>query len=235
VRMSLPEILVPEWPEDPSLYVQALWGLRCFDVPAITVEDRHRTQMYAAERNRKEAKLNVASIDGWLESIDTKVRVEPLSTLNLPRVAQLYNKTNQLNLSTRRLTEAEIMDWASQPGRAVWSISVSDKFGDLGLTGVLGLAVEGDLVRLVDYVLSCRAMGRMVEETMFHLAVDWARRLKAQRVVATYLPTERNRPTLDVLRKGQLAEESPNEFVWNCTDDYLKPKCINLEVSPSKE
>jgi FkbH-like protein len=113
VREALPEVLVPEWPEDKRLYVQALLGLDCFDKPALTDEDRQRTQMYVQERKRTEARSSVGSMDEWLASLNMVVTVYPLDQGNLARVAQLLNKTNQMNLSTRRLSEPELLAWAS--------------------------------------------------------------------------------------------------------------------------
>lgn len=232
VRGSLHEVLVPEWPTDPALYTQAIWNLGCFDVPALTEEDRSRTAMYVAERSRKEVKAQVESVEDWLSKLGTEVIVEPLNDKNLPRVAQLYNKTNQLNLTTRRMSPAEIADWAKSENRRVWSITVKDRFGDLGLTGVIGLEHQNDKVQLVDYILSCRVMGRMVEETMFHLAASWARARDAKQLVATYVPTPRNRPTLETLAKAQLREEKQNEFLWICEQVYAKPESVTVHAPP---
>jgi FkbH-like protein len=232
VKMALPQVLVPDWPEDPSQYVQALHGMGCFDVTALTNEDRQRTTMYVTERARTEVKQKSATVEDWLESIETKVVVEPLSEENLNRVAQLYNKTNQLNLTTRRLSAAEISAWAKSPERRIWTISVKDRFGDMGLTGVIGLERRGEDMILVDYILSCRVMGRQVEESMFYLAVEWARIQQTKRLVANYRPTERNRPTLEVLHKAQLPESQPGEFVWLCEQSYLRPRFLHLEINP---
>ena len=86
------------------------------------------------------------------------------------------------------------MAWASEPGRATWCVTVSDRLGDAGLTGLVSVAVDGDEARLVDFVLSCRVMGRRVEPAMVHLASGLARELGARRLVATFLPTAKNDP-----------------------------------------
>src|SRR5207237_10807125 len=120
-REALPEVFVPEWPEEKFLYRSALEGLRCFDSPSLSREDLERTRMYAEEQKREDLRKEVGSIAEWLKSLDIKVRAEPLGPANIARAAQLLNKTNQLNLSTRRMTETELLAWARAPGRAFWT------------------------------------------------------------------------------------------------------------------
>jgi FkbH-like protein len=231
LRAALPDVLVPEWPEDPCFYVQALQRLRCFDTASVSDEDRGRTGMYAAERARRE--LQGGSIQDWLNQLGTRVTVEAVSQANIARVEQLFNKTNQLNLSTRRLSGAEILGWAEKPRRTLLACSVADKFGDLGLTGILAVeALEGSAT-LVDYVLSCRVMGRKVEETLVHVAVEEARAMGAKRFVANYVPTPRNAPTLDVLRGSGLHEEAEHRFTWNASEPFPKPEGVTLERKPA--
>ncbi|HKQ71154.1 MAG TPA: hypothetical protein VJT73_17535, partial [Polyangiaceae bacterium] len=229
VREALPEVLVPEWPEDKLLYPSAFAKLRCFDTPAVSREDLERTRMYADERKRDQAQKQVGSIAEWLKSLDLKVRVEPVGPANLARATQLLNKTNQLNLTTRRMTEPELLEWSKDPLRSFWTVSVSDRFGDAGLTGLVGIEVEGDAVRIVDYVLSCRVMGRKVEETMAHLAVEAARARGASSVVATFLPTAKNKPCLTFWRSSGFANVDDREFRWDAREPYPLPEPITLD------
>jgi FkbH-like protein len=227
VRAAVPEMLVPEWPDDPALYVQALSRLNCFDTAVISDEDRTRSQMYAADRSRRS--LLTGSLSDWLTQLGTRMTVQVVSSANLPRVGQLFNKTNQLNLATRRLTPEQLTAWAEAPNRTLLAFSVADKFGDLGLTGVVSVEVDGEVARVVDYLLSCRVMGRKVEETAIHVAVEIARRAGARTVIATFRPTDRNTPTLKVLRDSGLVERSPLEFSWDCTDPFPKPPTVAVE------
>ena len=116
VGEALPEVVVPEWPEDKLLYTKALHDLACFDTPSVTEEDSERTQLYAAERKRVAVRDEATSFDEWLRSLGTQVRIERLNASNLPRTVQLLNKTNQMNLSTRRMTEAEPLQM-DRPGK----------------------------------------------------------------------------------------------------------------------
>ncbi|MDQ3002360.1 MAG: HAD-IIIC family phosphatase [Fibrobacterota bacterium] len=194
IRSAFPDLLVPEWPEDPCFYAQAFDRLRCFDTADVSREDRRRTEMYVSNKARRE--LQAGSMENWLAQLGTRISVEPVGKSNISRVDQLFNKTNQLNLATRRLTGEEILAWSAHPDRCILACSVSDKFGDLGLTGIIAVEAEKDEARLVDYILSCRVMGRKVEETLIHLAVDIARKFSAKRLLAVYHPTERNAPAL---------------------------------------
>jgi FkbH-like protein len=229
VRETLPEVFVPEWPEDKLAYAPALQSLRCFESPTRSVEDAGRTEMYAAEREREKLRGNVGSLDDWLLSLGLRVRVEALTNATLTRTTQLLNKTNQLNLSTRRLTEPELLDWSRAEGHSLWTLTVSDRLGDAGLTGIISLQREGLVGRIVDFVLSCRVMGRRVEETMVYLAVDAARRMSLTQVVAELVPTAKNRPCLEFWQRSGFHAETPTLFTWSGHDEYPLPHAISLE------
>jgi FkbH-like protein len=230
VREALPEVLVPEWPEDKHMYRSALMSLRCFDTPSISKEDQERTSLYAAERQREKLQASVGSMDEWLKSLGIRVTCEPVRGSNITRSTQLLNKTNQLNLSTRRLTEAELLEWAAGPGRAIWAVSVSDRFGDAGLTGLVSVERGGERVKIVDFVLSCRVMGRKVEEAMVHVAVAHARADRAKHVEAHFLPTAKNKPCLTFWQGSGFASDADMRFVWDASREYALPEPITLEV-----
>ncbi len=228
VREALPEVFVPEWPEDKLLYASAFGQLRCFDAPSISQEDLDRTRMYAEERQRDDLQKQVGSIDEWLMSLGIKVRAEKLGPSNLPRATQLLNKTNQLNLSTRRLNEAELTAWAAAPNHKLWVVSVSDRFGDAGLTGIVSIESEGGSARIVDYVLSCRVMGRKVEETLLHLAVTGALDSGATKVEALYVKTAKNKPCLSAFCRSGFQNYDDELFRWDGPVGYALPDVVEL-------
>lgn len=230
VREALPEVYVPEWPEDKVLYPSALLSLTCFDAPRVSAEDLARTAMYASEKQREELRAQVGSVEDYLRSLEIKVRSEPLGPANLARVTQLLNKTNQMNLTTRRLTEAELSSWVAEPGSSLVAISVSDRLGDAGLTGILSLKTDGGTARIVDFVLSCRVMGRRVEETMAHLAVEIARAGGATRVIAELVPTAKNKPCLGFFEGSGFERQGETTFTWEAETAYPLPSVIALEV-----
>jgi FkbH-like protein len=208
VREALPEVYVPEWPLDPTHYPRALDSLRCFDAAHISAEDVERNAMYATERERTSARDRVSSFDEWLATLDLKIHFERVGGANVARAAQLLNKTNQMNLRTRRLSESELVEWSRVPGHEVWTIHVSDRFGHAGLTGILSLARAGDEVRVEDYVLSCRVMGRRVEETMIWAAKHRASALGGKTLIATPFATAKNKPCIDFFARSGLGKSS---------------------------
>jgi FkbH-like protein len=229
VKETLPEVLVPEWPTDPTLYVRSLNDLNCFDTPVISQEDLSRTQMYLEERERAQLKNSAATVDEWLNSLDMQVTVETLNPANLPRAAQLMNKTNQMNLSTRRMSELELAKWTNQDDHFLWTVRVADRFGDSGLTGIVSLEREGDQARIVDFLLSCRVMGRKVEETMIATAVHKAQELGVDQIYAEYLPTPKNQPCLEFWqRSGFECKEGDHIFRWDSSKQYPVPEQIRL-------
>ena len=216
VRQALPEVFVPAWPREQMLYASTLLGLRCFNAPSISSEDLTRTQMYVSERKRKKLKKTVGSLDDWLRDLKTVVRIEKLGEHNLQRAAQLFNKTNQMNLSTRRLTEKGLIDWARWEENRLWTFRVSDRFGDSGLVGIASLQVRDPDAHIIDFILSCRVMGRRIEETMLCTAIQHARKLKLNAVHIEYLATKKNKPCFDFLTKVMPnSGRSDHRFTWD--------------------
>jgi FkbH-like protein len=228
VREALPEVLVPELPQDKMLYGAALLSLTCFDNPRVTDEDRQRGRMYASEAQRNAIRTEAGSLEEWLRSLQIRVRAEPLQPANLARIAQLINKTNQMNLRTRRMTEVELASWAAEAGHGVWGFTVEDRFGPSGLTGVVGLRCERTAAFLEDFVLSCRVIGRRIEETMVHFACRIARDAGAAEVRAEYLPTAKNVPCLDFWVRSGFERAGDRVFVHPLTRDYPLPGCVTL-------
>lgn len=232
VRQALPEVFVPEWPKDKMLYSQALLQLRCFDSPHITQEDANRAQIYAADRQRRDLSRGVDSVDDFLRSLEIRIHVSLLDRGNLSRAAQLFNKTNQMNLSTRRLTAEELWDWANTEGHSMWTLRVVDKFGDSGLVGLVSLAQTGpDKAEIVDLILSCRVFGRRAEEAMMHVAIAHARSLGLSSISATYMETAKNKPTLTFLERSGLERNNAGRFVWEKDAVYPAPVLVSLDYT----
>lgn len=231
VRAALPEVLVPDWPGDKMSYAQALAQLRCFDLPAISQEDQARTGMYVADRARRDLQQSLGSVDDWFRKLEIRIEVEPLSQPNLTRAAQLFNKTNQMNLATRRLSAEELWNWSHEPGRRLWTLRVSDKFGDSGLVGLVSVSGAGTQGEIADFILSCRVFGRRVEEAMVHVAASHARALGWRTLSARYKPTEKNKPTLAFLERSGLEARGEGLFVLDLGREYPAPELVALAVA----
>ncbi|OSM07122.1 HAD-IIIC family phosphatase [Magnetofaba australis] len=237
VRAALPEVLVPDLPESPMLYRRLLDGLHCFDSAQMTAEDRQRSQMYETERQRQAGRAQVGDLSAWLASLEMVVEVAPLNPDNLPRAAQLLNKTNQMNLRTRRMSEAELSAWAAQPQCAMWVFRVADKFGDLGVVALLGVEIEGDTAQVSDFVVSCRAFQRGLEETMLAYALEQLRgRSGATSAVAQcraeFLPTAKNAPCLEFwTKRSSFAQETERCFTYSLSASLPIPAHVRCRES----
>ena len=170
----------------------------------------------------------MGSIEKWLHTLDLRVRVEALNATNLSRLTQLFNKTNQMNLSTRRMTGKELLDWGRAEDRQVLAFFVSDRFGDSGLTGILGVEAENGRTRITDFILSCRVMGRKVEETMLYVATKWAKSMTTLTVEATYIPTSKNKPCCDFFQRSDFRYNGNNTFIWDATQEYPLHPAVRL-------
>ena len=226
------QVLVPDWPQDPAEYSSALLSLRCFDTPALSSEDRSRAQMYAVERARQASQTQVDSIEQWLTTLEMKLYVEQLSANNLPRAAQLLNKTNQMNMRTRRLSADELAQWSDDARHVVWVFRLTDRFGDSGLSGLISTEITGGEARIIDFVMSCRVMGRQMENAMLHVATEHLRQQDGiQAIVAEYIETERNHPCLTFLRQSGWSEQSTHCFSWDPASTYARPESVELVLA----
>ena len=194
IRQVLPQVYTPDLPKSPSDLASFLSSLNCFETPSLGTEDLGRTEMYQAERGRKEVLELSGDVENWLRSLQIEVRAAPLRRESLARAAQLLNKTNQFNLSLRRLDEKSFWEWAEEPYNTAYTFQVADRFGDFGLTGLASLSLAGTEARIVDFVMSCRVMGKRVEDALLGYTLAQARAAGADRIVAPPVDGPRNGP-----------------------------------------
>jgi len=161
--------------------------------------------------------------------------VEPLSNRNLERAAQLFNKTNQMNLSTRRLAAAELLSWARADGHKLWTFRVSDKFGDYGLCGISSLACNGTDVHIVDFLMSCRIMGRGLEDAMLATVMQCARDMGCHIIRAGYIPSTRNVPCRKWLENQPGVQREANDFVFSLENAIAFPPQVRIDFREADE
>ena len=226
---KFPEVFVPDWSIDPTMFSIKLNSLRCFDQSSITIEDKERTKTYIENKQRENVKEKLINKDTWLKELNTNVEVNKLNKENCKRIFQLFNKTNQFNLSTRRLSEEEIKKYYSKESNNLITIDVSDKFGKLGLVGLIGLnKTKENYLLVIDMILSCRAMGRGIEETMMYLISKEVKENFAKGFLINYKKSNRNYPILKFLNSAKL--DSINDFKYKSTslDNYPKPSSLKI-------
>ena len=144
-------------PEDPSFYVETLSKLNCFNKSDFTKEDQLRTKFYKEEKKTKNKK-NFVSHEAWLKSLKIKVKFEKVDSENKLRVLQLINKTNQMNLTTRRFSDEQLQKIIQDNKIEIKALRVSDKLGDMGLVGIYTIKFENRKTSVLDFILSCRAL-----------------------------------------------------------------------------
>jgi FkbH-like protein len=200
IRSQLPEATVIDLPDDPMAYASALRESPAFERLSTSAEDRERGHYYAGQRLRTELKQSTASLEEFYRSLLLEVDVSLLTPQDMTRVAQLTQKTNQFNLTTRRYNEQQIGKMAAGADWRVYTVRVRDRFGDNGLVGVAITHLQGRVCEIDTFLLSCRVIGRTVETALLATIAEQARLEGAQRLVGSFLPTKKNAPAGDFYR-----------------------------------
>jgi FkbH-like protein len=194
IRSQLPEVAVVELGSSPFQYVHRLDRANCFTALSLSGEDLARTDRYRVETLRENLRVSSASIDDFLQQLQIEASAEAVGARNLARITQLVNKTNQFNLTTRRYTEAQVRAIAEEPHGWARAFQMSDRMGSYGLIGVLFCrpADRSDTWEIDTWLMSCRTLGRQMENFMFDRLVEAAAGLRIGRIIGVYRPTAKN-------------------------------------------
>jgi FkbH-like protein len=195
IRQSLPSVAVPEMPADIAHYVRCLADAGYFEAVSFTAEDRERAGQYAANLERDALLGSAASMDDFLRSLGMSVVYGPFTSVELARVTQLINKTNQFNPTTWRYTAEEVARFAAEPKNMTLQFRLLDRFGDNGLVSTMMLRPDSqqpDVVQIESWVMSCRVFGRELEVEAINIAVESARERGVKAFRADYIPTAKN-------------------------------------------
>ena len=201
VRTGVPGICVPELPEDPALWVDFLSAQHLFDTAAYSTTDARRVEVYREEAAREATRVQFKGEDDYLASLGMQASVEGLTPLNVSRVAQLTQRSNQFNLRTVRYTEAELQGMAAAPqDYRLLCFSLHDKFGNQGLVSVVVLHRIDDKQVFVDtWLMSCRVLRRGMEHFVANTIVEVASQAGFEQIVAEYIPTKKNAMVANLL------------------------------------
>jgi FkbH-like protein len=193
VREALPEVLVPELPDDPAEFLEYLYPLHLFETVSLTTEDEERTLLYRTDQRRGEERHSFTDEEAYLASLNMGSRVESLNGFNGPRVAQLSQRSNQFNLRTVRYTDAEIREMAESAEGFTFVFTLEDRFGDNGIICVVVLRkLTGDALFIDNWLMSCRVLGRGMEHFTLNTITGFAREKGYRYLRGEYLPTGRN-------------------------------------------
>ncbi len=192
VARALPEVAVPDLPDDPGAFLRALDAAGLFEMVTLTAEDVQRTATYQVRRQSIEAATGTTDVGAYLASLDMTAMVRPFEPMAFERITQLVNKTNQFNLTTPRVVLAEIQRLASDPAAITRTVRLRDRFGDHGLISVLYGHVQADCLVVDAWLMSCRVLGRGVERLLLNELLASACARGMQMIVGCYKATNRN-------------------------------------------
>lgn len=194
VRENIPGITVPELPEYPEDYLEYLYSLNLFETASYSNLDKDRTKQYQVEAQRVSLSKTFTNEADFLKSLNMVSEVSGFTKFNIPRVAQLSQRSNQFNLRTVRYTDADIEAWANDPDVIDLSFTLEDKFGDNGLIAVVIMKPQDEETLFVDtWFMSCRVLKRGMENFTLNTMVEKARIAGYKRIIGEYLPTPKNK------------------------------------------
>lgn len=233
VRRELPAVAVPEMGDDPAYFADILSRGRWFERISITEEDSRRTDAYRS-RARAAASLEAATdLTSYLRSLEMKAVIRPFEAVSMERITQLTNKTNQFNLTTRRVVQSEMERFGRDPGWITYSVRLHDRFGDHGLISVFFGEIRATQLIIEGWLMSCRVLKRGVEQALFAVVLEEARRRGVEEIIGIFRPTDRNALVRDMY--GDLgfekAAESASEILFRLeVANARSPEhCIALE------
>ncbi|MCQ9207748.1 MAG: HAD-IIIC family phosphatase, partial [Omnitrophica bacterium] len=201
VKAMLPQVLCPELPEGASGHARMLREIKELDSLQITREDKKRGRLYATERKRKKSKDTFRNLSEYLKALDITVEIGRAGRFSIPRISQLTMRTNQFNFSAKRYDEKEIERITRDTRYSIYHIKVKDKYGDYGIVGALFVKKSHEEWLVDTFLLSCRVLGRNIEDAVISALIREAARKNIERLTIFYKKTEKNEPAFRFLKR----------------------------------
>lgn len=194
VRENLPEVCVPELPEDPAEYLEYLYGLNLFETVSFSENDAERTKQYQIEAERNTALESFTNVEDFLKNMDMISDVQEFNNFSKPRVSQLSQRSNQFNLRTVRYTEEEVNHLIQSDQHFTLSFTLEDKYGDNGLICVIVLeGLHSDYLFIESWFMSCRVLKRGMEEFTLNKIVETAKKNGFKKLIGEYIESPKNK------------------------------------------
>lgn len=234
IKEQLPDVTVIELQKSAPLMKKQLQELALFDSLTFSSEDKKRNEMYASDQNRKKILSESSSLEDYLKSLGLVVTIAPVGTQEISRVAQLTQKTNQFNLTTKRYTEADISNFVSDKNFDVIYLRVSDKVSDLGIVGVAIIEYANHIANIDTLLMSCRALGRGVETALLSKIVHLAQTRHSYKLIGQYISTPKNSQVSDLYLKNNfllMNKETDSNFTYEFDiekNNILNPEWITI-------
>ncbi|MBC7541355.1 MAG: HAD-IIIC family phosphatase [Candidatus Sericytochromatia bacterium] len=216
IRQALPDVHVLELPHDPLGYAAAVRSDAAFERLAVTEEDVARSRYYSDARHRTADAAAATTLDGFLRSLAMRAEIAAMTAVTLPRVAQLTQKTNQFNLTTRRYSDTELAGLTADPHWQAYTLRLQDSFGDNGLVGAALLRFTGDICEVDTFLLSCRVIGRTAETALLAYVAGVATAAGTRWLQGWFCPTLKNAPAREFYRSHgfQPVETRVSDTLW---------------------
>ena len=215
VKKEIPEITVPDLPEDVSDYLPFLYQQNLFETTSFTEEDTKRNDQYREEAERTKVQHQFTNESDFLQNLQMTADIKPIDKFTLPRAAQLTQRSNQFNLRTIRYTEEKLAEVLQDKDKFTMTISLRDKFGDYGLISLLILNKINNTDLFIDtWIMSCRVLKRNVEELVLNEVVEIANKEKCGRILGEFIPTPKNEIVKEHYKKLGFSE---NGKYWELT------------------
>jgi FkbH-like protein len=192
IQAALPQVAVPELPADPNQFSRYLAAAGYFEAVAFSEDDRNRAQSYASEAQRADVRTKSRDISDYLLSLDMEISFQPFDEKSQPRITQLINKTNQFNVTTCRYTEPQVAAMEQDKSTYTLQVRLRDRFGDMGIIAIVIAKMTPSQMEIDSWLMSCRALGRRVEEAVLKHIVEDALKLDIIEISASYTPTPKN-------------------------------------------
>ncbi len=218
VLSMLPEVEVVSLTSEPSEYISCIDRQGYFESVGISQDDIKRNSFYRSDQKRKEAQKTFASYEEYLSSLEMTCELTGFS--NVSRITQLVNKTNQFNLTTLRYTQSEIENIAISDSYIKISARLKDKFGDNGIVSVLIGKVDGNVLNIDLWVMSCRVFKRNLEFTMLDELIRLCKEAGIKTITGQYIPTAKNAFVANLYESLGFIKTTQNHFEYVVTDEY---------------
>ena len=228
VRENIPEVCVPEIPEDPANYLEFLYGLNLFETASYSNQDKDRTKLYQVEAERVKSFKKFTNTDDFLQNLEMESTILPFDTFNTPRVAQLSQRSNQFNLRTKRYTEADVERMSKSEDYATFTFTLEDKFGDNGLICVIILQKQSKELFIDTWFMSCRVLKRGMENFVLNVLVDYAKKNGFTTLKGEFIATPKNDMVKDHYTNLGFSEKH-GFFYLNVNDYKEKTSYINTK------
>jgi len=234
VRKLLPQVAVPELPEDPAYYARTLTAAGYFEAVAFASEDLKRAGFYQDNAKRANLQKQVGGVDAYLASLDMTITFQPFDATGRARIVQLINKSNQYNLTTIRYTDPEVAAAENDPEVLTLQVRLADIFGDNGMISVIICRPDGPGVWAVDtWLMSCRVLGRKVEHMVLRHILEQARIAGVHTIKGVYIPTEKNKLVIEHYAKlgfTQVDDNGAGLTRWELAVEGAEPESAPMKI-----